>query len=48
MQENFSIFDFEIELADMEKIKTLDLHKSQFFDHRDVNMIKWMAERTLS
>lgn len=47
MAENFNIFDFEIDATDMEIIKTLDTKTSLFFDHRNPEMIKWMAARKL-
>ncbi|WP_164847800.1 hypothetical protein [Sandaracinomonas limnophila] len=47
MIENFSIFDFALSESDLNEIKSLDLNSSQFFDHRDVNMIQWMADRDL-
>ena len=47
MEENFNIFDFELSTEDMEVIKTLDMKKSAFFDHRDPNMVKWLGERKL-
>ncbi|MFN8431736.1 MAG: aldo/keto reductase [Spirosomataceae bacterium] len=47
MEENFNIFDFELNKEDMEKIKTLDTKTSAFFDHRDPNMVKWLGERKL-
>ena len=46
--ENFSIFDFDLSLADMETIKTLDTKTSSFFDHRDPAMVKWLGERKLN
>lgn len=45
MVDNFSIFDFALNESDLNEIKSLDLNTSQFFDHRDVNMIQWMADR---
>lgn len=48
MAENFSIFDFELNAADMEAIKTLDTKSSAFFDHRDPVMVKWLGERKLN
>jgi 2,5-diketo-D-gluconate reductase A len=45
MAENFNVFDFELEAADMEIIKTLDTKSSLFFDHRNPEIIKWMAAR---
>jgi len=47
MEENFSIFDFELSAEDMEGIKTLDTNASSFFDHRDPKMVKWLGERQL-
>lgn len=48
MEENFSIFDFELSAEDMEAIKTLDTNESLFFDHRDPKMVKWLGERKLT
>lgn len=47
MLENFSIFNFEFEPADMESIKNLDTKTSLFFDHRNPEIIKWMGSRKL-
>jgi len=47
MEENFSIFDFELSDEDMEAIKILDTNASLFFDHRDPVMVKWLGERKL-
>ena len=47
MEENFSIFDFELSADDMEQIKVLDSKKSLFFDHRNPEIIKWMGSRKL-
>lgn len=47
MEENINIFDFELDAADMEAIKTLDTASSAFFDHRDPAMVKWLGERKL-
>jgi len=47
MVENFSIFDFELAPEDMAAIKTLDMGKSLFFDHRDPAMVKWIGTRRL-
>jgi 2,5-diketo-D-gluconate reductase A len=47
MVENFNVFDFEINTDDIEKIKTLDTKTSLFFDHRNPEIIKWMANRKL-
>ncbi len=45
MEENFTIFDFELSADDMDTIKTLDTKTSSFFDHRDPVMVKWLGER---
>lgn len=47
MKENFDIFDFELSADDMESIKVLDTKTSLFFDHRNPDIIKWMANRKL-
>jgi 2,5-diketo-D-gluconate reductase A len=47
MVENISIFDFELDDADMARIQTLDTNTSSFFSHRDPAMVKWMSERKL-
>jgi diketogulonate reductase-like aldo/keto reductase len=47
IKENFSIFDFELSIEDMESIATLDMKTSSFFDHRDPKIIKWMGSRKL-
>ncbi len=47
MEENLNIFDFELSDSDMQTIQTLDQNVSAFFDHRDPNIIKWLASRKL-
>jgi 2,5-diketo-D-gluconate reductase A len=47
MQENLQVFDFELDAADIERIKTLETAKSSFFSHRDPAIVKWMSERRL-
>lgn len=42
--ENFNIFDFELTQDDMNAIRTLDMNKSSFFDHRDPEMVKWLSD----
>jgi 2,5-diketo-D-gluconate reductase A len=41
--ENISVFDFELSQQDMQSIQTLDTRESQFFSHRDPEIIKWFA-----
>ena len=43
MQENFAVFDFELGAEDMAAIATLETKRSQFFDHRDPEMVKWIS-----
>jgi diketogulonate reductase-like aldo/keto reductase len=43
MAENFGIFDFQLGAEDMAAIATLDTKTSQFFDHRDPEMVKWIS-----
>ncbi|MDX1642252.1 MAG: aldo/keto reductase [Balneolaceae bacterium] len=45
MVENFNVFDFELSEEDMESIRSLDSKESQFFNHRDPEIIKWFASR---
>lgn len=40
MEENFSIYDFELTAEEMERIRSLDLAKSAFFDHNDPETVK--------
>ncbi|MDZ4375185.1 MAG: aldo/keto reductase [Phenylobacterium sp.] len=47
MAENFAVFDFELDPADLDAIATLDLKTSSFFDHRDPAMVKWLGMRKL-
>ena len=47
IKENFNIFDFELSTNDMASIATLDMKTSQFFDHRDPEIVKWMGSRKL-
>ena len=47
MEENFNIFDFELNTEDMEAIKAQDTKASSFFNHRDPAMVKWLGERKL-
>jgi 2,5-diketo-D-gluconate reductase A len=48
MEENLHIFDFILDINDMEAIATLDTKTSSFFDHRDPVMVKWLGERKLA
>lgn len=47
MVENQTIFDFELSQSDMKQIETLDTVTSQFFSHRDPEMVKWLTSRKL-
>jgi diketogulonate reductase-like aldo/keto reductase len=47
IKENFNIFDFKLSVEEMAAIVTLDMKTSQFFDHRDPEIIKWMGSRKL-
>lgn len=43
MEQNIDVFDFELSSEDMAAIASLDTAKSQFFDHRDPNMVEWFV-----
>ena len=43
MAENFNVFDFQLSAEDMAAIAALDTGKTAFFDHRDPEMVKWLA-----
>lgn len=45
MAQNLDVFDFELTDDDMSRIATLDQRTSQFFDHRDPEMVRWLAGR---
>lgn len=45
MIENLNVFDFELSSEDMAVIKLLDKNESQFFSHRDPQIVKWFASR---
>jgi diketogulonate reductase-like aldo/keto reductase len=47
MAQNLDVFDFLLTDADMAKIATLDEGASQFFDHRDPDMVRWLSARRL-
>lgn len=47
MAENIDIFDFELSKADMEKITTLDMKESAFFDHDAPQQVEWFMDRML-
>src|SRR5690606_40124682 len=44
IEENCDMFDFQLNEKDMEAIKSLDQKETQFFDHRDPSMVKWIIE----
>ncbi len=47
IEENFHVFDFELTPQDMAAIAALDTGRSLFFDHRDPEVVKWLASRKL-
>lgn len=44
MQENFAIWDFQLDTADMEQITLLDLGKSNIIDHFTAQTAKFLNE----
>ncbi|WP_157143680.1 aldo/keto reductase [Brachyspira pilosicoli] len=47
MEENFNIFDFELDESDIKIISSLDKNESSFFSHQDYKMVKLLSERVL-
>lgn len=47
MKENLDVFDFSLDDEDKQIIKTLDQQESQFFDHKNPEIIKGMSTRKL-
>jgi 2,5-diketo-D-gluconate reductase A len=47
MAQNLDVFDFALTDDDMTKIATLEESSSQFFDHRDPDMVRWLSARRL-
>lgn len=45
MKQNFDVFDFELTQNDMESISRIDTNTTNFFSHRDPEMVKWFASR---
>lgn len=47
MAQNLDVFDFALTDAEMTTIGSLDEGSSQFFDHRDPEMVRWLSARRL-
>lgn len=47
MKENINVFDFQLDISDMHMVEQLDKKESAFFDHRDPEIVKWLANRKL-
>lgn len=47
MEENFNIFDFELNESDIKIISSIDKNESSFFSHQDYKMVKLLSERVL-
>lgn len=43
IEENFNVFDFQLNEGDMPSIQTLDQKTTTFFDNRDPAMVKWLT-----
>ena len=44
IQQNFEVFDFELQAEDMETIRTLDTGKSLFFSHQEASTVDLFVE----
>lgn len=44
MEENFNVFDFELNEEDMTAVASLDKKQSAFFSHTDPNMVEWFVK----
>lgn len=47
LQQNIDVFDFTLNDQEVEIIQSLNRNESQFFDHRDPQMVKALGERKL-
>lgn len=47
IEENFNIFDFELDESDIKLISSIDKNESSFFSHQDYKMVKLLSERVL-
>ena len=47
IEENFNVFDFELNSEDIGKISELDKKESLFLNHDDVEIVKWLNGRKL-
>ena len=47
MEENFNVFDFELNDEDMEEIRKLDSNDSLFFNHQDPAMVEWFDKMVM-
>lgn len=45
MEQNMDVFDFDLTDDELTKLASLDTGVSQFFDHRDPEMVKWLNAR---
>lgn len=45
MAENLNVFDFELTADEMTSVAALDTGESQFFDHADPEMVRWLSGR---
>ncbi|PYY64455.1 aldo/keto reductase [Curtobacterium sp. MCPF17_003] len=47
MAQNIDVFDFELTADEMGQIEGLHTGESQFFDHADPDMVRWLSARRL-
>lgn len=47
MEQNLDVFDFELTTDEMNEIMALETGESQFFNHEDPDMVRWLSARRL-
>lgn len=48
MRENRDVFDFELTADEMDRIASLDRGRTQFVDHADPDIVRWLSARRIA